>query len=196
MIRDRQGSVAERVYRLLLLAYPPAFRERYGQEMMETFRQCQRESCQAEGLKGPARFWLLILSDWVRSSWFRFYLSGAAVLALVVFWMVFVGGGLSPLRYRSPTIAQLASVEPRQMHVIAPEGPFASRVGKYGLHYLHLNAGSQRSLRQVHLFRLAGPATVADEIGSPESGAKFFKLIGDPSIKRAEFVELPRQIPE
>src|SRR5215471_8749082 len=44
MIYDPARSLAERVYRVMLLAYRPGFRQRYGQEMIEAFRDTERAS--------------------------------------------------------------------------------------------------------------------------------------------------------
>lgn len=54
---------ADRVYALLLRAYPPAFRARYGQEMMLVFRDQYRDRDVS-----TARFWLRVLWDVMRSA--------------------------------------------------------------------------------------------------------------------------------
>ena len=56
-------SAAERVYRLLLRAYPPDFRAAYGREMTLLFRDRRRYS----GARG-ARFWVELLWDVARSA--------------------------------------------------------------------------------------------------------------------------------
>jgi len=56
-------SAAERVYRLLLRAYPPRFRAEYGREMTLVFRDRRREAGRAS-----ARFWLEVLDDVARSA--------------------------------------------------------------------------------------------------------------------------------
>ncbi|HEV2669797.1 MAG TPA: hypothetical protein VGU74_01795 [Gemmatimonadales bacterium] len=54
---------AERIYRLLLRAYPPAFRAEYGQEMVLVFRdQCR------DGDVRALRFWVRVLWDVARSA--------------------------------------------------------------------------------------------------------------------------------
>jgi hypothetical protein len=54
---------AERIYRLLLRAYPPAFRAEYGREMTLLFRdQCR------EGDVGALRFWMTVMWDVARSA--------------------------------------------------------------------------------------------------------------------------------
>lgn len=55
--------IAERIYRLLLRAYPPAFRAEYGQEMMRLFRdQCRESDVRTLG------FWMRVFLDIVRSA--------------------------------------------------------------------------------------------------------------------------------
>ena len=54
---------AERVYRLLLRAYPPAFRAEYGRQMVLLFRdQCRESDVRSLG------FWARVLSDVARSA--------------------------------------------------------------------------------------------------------------------------------
>ena len=54
---------AERIYRLLLRAYPPAFRAEYGREMVLVFRdQCRDGDVRTLG------FWVRVLWDVVRSA--------------------------------------------------------------------------------------------------------------------------------
>ncbi|HEV8382691.1 MAG TPA: hypothetical protein VGQ29_13975 [Gemmatimonadales bacterium] len=54
---------AERIYRLLLRAYPPAFRAEYGREMVLLFRdQCQESDVRTVG------FWAAVISDVARSA--------------------------------------------------------------------------------------------------------------------------------
>lgn len=54
---------AERLYRCLLLAHPRAFRESYGQEMIQTFRDCYRDAYGQGGAVGVARLWAGLLHD-------------------------------------------------------------------------------------------------------------------------------------
>ncbi|HEX6966421.1 MAG TPA: hypothetical protein VF166_11515 [Gemmatimonadaceae bacterium] len=56
-------SAPERVYALLLRAYPSEFREAYGREMLQLFRDQRREV----GVRGM-RFWSAILWDVARSA--------------------------------------------------------------------------------------------------------------------------------
>jgi len=196
MIYDRERSFAERVYRLMLLAYRPGFRQRYGQEMIEAFRQGQRDRCQAEGWKGLLRFWMLILSDWSGSSLFRFYFPTVVVLAFLVCWLSFSGDTLAPPEHRNPAVAQLSLAKPLSVDAIAPEGHFATRIGRRQSRVLHPSAGRHRWASQGRLFTLAGPAALAEGTRSAEPDPKLFRLIGEPSIKRVQLLELHPQMPE
>ena len=62
---ERLVIVSERVYRLLLLAYPREFRRTYRREMIQTFRDCCREALQRREQWGVLRLWSLMLYDLV-----------------------------------------------------------------------------------------------------------------------------------
>src|SRR5579872_66245 len=59
----QRARLAERLYRCLLLAHPRAFRESYGQEMIQTFRDCYRDAYGQGGAVGVARLWAGLLHD-------------------------------------------------------------------------------------------------------------------------------------
>jgi serine/threonine protein phosphatase PrpC len=65
---ERLLTISERLYRLLLFTYPTEFRRAYRHEMMQTFRDCCRESWQRRGQWGILRLWGLILSDLVTTA--------------------------------------------------------------------------------------------------------------------------------
>ena len=56
-------SISERVYRLLLVAYPRRFRREYGEAMAQVFRDCCRAAEHGQGLRGVLRLWLATLRD-------------------------------------------------------------------------------------------------------------------------------------
>jgi len=58
---------ADRLYRLLLLAYPAGFRHEYGREMALVFRDLRREEQYRGGFR-PLRVWLDVLADLGRSA--------------------------------------------------------------------------------------------------------------------------------
>lgn len=50
---------SERIYRWLLFAYPAAFREEYGADMAQVFRDCCREAAAQGGNAAVMQLWLL-----------------------------------------------------------------------------------------------------------------------------------------
>jgi hypothetical protein len=61
--RPGRLATAERIYRVLLRAYPPAFRAMYGSEMTQLFRDQYRE-----GDASTPAFWLTVVWDVARSA--------------------------------------------------------------------------------------------------------------------------------
>ena len=59
-------TLADRIYAVLLLAYPPAFRDRFGAGMRYAFA-CDRDAARSAGLRTYARYWLTTIVDTVRS---------------------------------------------------------------------------------------------------------------------------------
>jgi len=182
----RQCSVAERVYRAMLRGYGRRFREHYGQQMMETFRQGQKESCQSGGLKGLVRFWLFILRDWVGSSLFRFYCFGASAAVIFLCW-IFLGGRTSaplPQPNQAVQVAR-ATAQPEETTL---ESVVHKPIGLRSTHLVnsHAAARRQRSVFQARVFSLEGPATLLDGASSTDSIAREFRLIGNSSINRME----------
>ena len=57
---------SERLYRLLLRAYPRAFREEYAAEMLLVFRDASRDASQP-GRLGVLRLWINVLSDFAKT---------------------------------------------------------------------------------------------------------------------------------
>lgn len=84
LLPHRRERLSERVYRLLLLAHPRAFRDAYAMEMLQTFRDCYRDAREQDGVLGVPRLWAGLLSDLARaasgqrlraiSAWFRRHL--------------------------------------------------------------------------------------------------------------------------
>jgi len=182
MICDRKRLIAEWVYRLMLLAYPPGFRQHYGLEMMEAFLQ-ERERCQSDGLEGLLRFWLLILSDWAGSSLFRFYFPALVGLAFLICGIFFGGVTSTPSADRNFTTAQLVPAEPTKVNAVTAhmgQGHIATKVARAQSHHLHFSVRRQRrESREL----LLGPSALAGGTKSVERGALLFNLIGDASIK-------------
>jgi len=196
MIYDPARSLAERVYRVMLLAYRPGFRQRYGQEMIEAFREGQRERRQADGVRGLAQFWMSILTDWSGSSLFRFYFPTVGVLAFLVCWISFSSDTSTPPEHRNPADARVALAKPLKADAIVPERYVATRIGRKQSGVLHISARRDRWASQSRLFALAGPAALAEGTTSVGPHPKVFSLIGQASIKRVQLVELTLQVPE
>lgn len=60
----RTIAISTQAYRVMLRAYPGAFRAEYGDEMTLVFRDCLRECAQDGGLWGLLIVWLHTLLDW------------------------------------------------------------------------------------------------------------------------------------
>jgi hypothetical protein len=52
-----------RLYRRVLRAYPPALRARFGQEMLEVFREQVSDAWKARGLTGLADVWACVFRE-------------------------------------------------------------------------------------------------------------------------------------
>lgn len=97
--------LSDRLYRLLLVAYPPAFRRDYGWSMAQVFRDCCREAARRGGMRAIVALWLLTLRDLARTAcvervmevlqmsgmqWIRW--SGLAAILGGALWMVGLPG--------------------------------------------------------------------------------------------------------
>jgi hypothetical protein len=60
-------SRSERVYGMLLLAYPRGFRRKYGSQMEQAFGDLHREACES-GRRRVALLWALTVSDLARTA--------------------------------------------------------------------------------------------------------------------------------
>lgn len=58
----------ERLFRILLLAYPREFRERYREELLAFFREDRRHARYGSGLLRPLRFWSATVRDLSRAA--------------------------------------------------------------------------------------------------------------------------------
>ena len=61
-------TLGERVYRVLLFAYPAAFRRRYRDDLVAFFRAHRDDSSHQDGIAGWARFWSNTLWDLAKAS--------------------------------------------------------------------------------------------------------------------------------
>jgi hypothetical protein len=74
-MRPRWLALSDRVYRLLLRAYPASFRARFAAEMAQVFSCLCREVFAQSGAVGLLRLWLLSLWDWAGaaiSQWWKY----------------------------------------------------------------------------------------------------------------------------
>ncbi|GCE51017.1 protein phosphatase [Thermosporothrix hazakensis] len=58
---------SQKLYQLLLFAYPSSFRQEYGAEMQLTFRDCCLEALQSDESGTFFRFWCLVFYDFAKS---------------------------------------------------------------------------------------------------------------------------------
>lgn len=61
--RHRLLRVSNRIYQLLLSAYPAGFRRVYGRHMAQVFRDCCREAYQQGGSASVILLWVAALCD-------------------------------------------------------------------------------------------------------------------------------------
>jgi len=54
---SRRSTVADRLYRLLLIVYPRSFRRAYGPALVQVFHDCARDAHQERGLPGLLGWW-------------------------------------------------------------------------------------------------------------------------------------------
>ena len=66
MSRQQQKEYAARIYALLLKCYPPAYRESFGSQMLQTFKDHYSDVVEVEGM-AASRFWLALIGDEVGS---------------------------------------------------------------------------------------------------------------------------------
>ena len=64
---SRDSSLSERLYHLMLLAYPRRFREEYANEMFLAFRDAYSETSRQQGTLGVLRLWCDFFCDYVKT---------------------------------------------------------------------------------------------------------------------------------
>jgi hypothetical protein len=104
--KDRSSiAVSISIYRFLLAAYPAEFRQEYGEDMVQLFRDCALRAVGQSGSSGMVRLWAVTLLDLIQSlfeehlqketnmskSTFIRISGWALVLAGIAFLMVFTG---------------------------------------------------------------------------------------------------------
>jgi hypothetical protein len=61
-------SLSLRCYRVLLRLYPEEFRQEFGEQLVQTFRDCYRANCRDQQRLGVLRLWLQIIPDIAQSA--------------------------------------------------------------------------------------------------------------------------------
>jgi hypothetical protein len=98
-------AISVNVYRFLLAAYPAKFRQEYGEDMLQLFRDCALRAVGQSGSNGMVRLWAVTFLDLIQSlfkehlqketnmskSTFIRISGWALVLAGIVFLMAFTG---------------------------------------------------------------------------------------------------------
>ncbi len=70
---NRDFPVSQRIYRILLRAYPRAHRREYGGAMAQLFRDQCHDAWNAAGYWGLSKLWLRVVPDWaITSVWEQF----------------------------------------------------------------------------------------------------------------------------
>lgn len=129
----RSGAFSERLYRMLLLAYPRAFREEYATEMLLVFRDAYREaSCQ--GASGVLRLLSDFFYDFVKTvciehvkSWMQrggggFALSGKEQIAMTLHYTLDVAQRTDIGLQRANNEDNLVSIVPEDERLMAARG--------------------------------------------------------------------------
>lgn len=61
-------SASARLYRVMLLSYPPEFHKMFAQEMEQTFTDCSRQAIHDRGIQGLLQLWGFTMYDLVTTS--------------------------------------------------------------------------------------------------------------------------------
>ncbi|HBE29606.1 MAG TPA: Stp1/IreP family PP2C-type Ser/Thr phosphatase [Ktedonobacter sp.] len=130
----RSSSFSERLYRLLLLSYPAKFRQRYGYEMLQTFRCYRQELLQRDDKWGVARLWSFVAYDLAKTVFIEhwkefdthlkrfFAISGRKNNSLIPQFSLNVAQRTDIGRLRESNEDNLASVIPDDPEVLASRG--------------------------------------------------------------------------
>ena len=131
---SRDSTLSERLYRLLLFAYPRAFREEYASEMVLAFRDAYREMLCRQGTLGVLRLWSDFFCDFVKTvciehvnSWMQhggrdFALVGKEQLAMTLQFTLDVAQRTDIGRTRATNEDNLISVVPQDSQLLQAKG--------------------------------------------------------------------------
>jgi PPM family protein phosphatase len=131
---SHDSTLSERLYRLLLFAYPRAFREEYASEMLLVFRDAYREAVYWQGTPGILRLWRDFFFDFVKTaciehgrSWIQrggreFALAGKEQLAMTLQFTLDIAQRTDIGRTRAHNEDNLVSVVPEDSHLLQTRG--------------------------------------------------------------------------
>ncbi|HET8910711.1 MAG TPA: Stp1/IreP family PP2C-type Ser/Thr phosphatase [Ktedonobacteraceae bacterium] len=128
----RHGTFPERLYKLLLLAYPRNFREEYGSEMLRVYRDAYRDTSYWQGVPGVLRLWADFFYDFVKTvciehvkSWSgesRLALSGKEQLAMTLHYTLDIAQRTDIGRKRENNEDNLISIVPDDDQLLQARG--------------------------------------------------------------------------
>ena len=131
---SRDSILSVRLYRLLLLAYPRAFRQEYTSEMVLVFRDAYREASRRQGTLGVLRLWSNFFYDFVKTvcieharSWMQrggrdFALAGKEQFAMTLQFTLDVAQRTDIGRKRVTNEDNLISVVPQDSQLLQARG--------------------------------------------------------------------------
>jgi PPM family protein phosphatase len=131
---SHDSTLSERLYRLLLLAYPRDFREEYASEMLLVFRDAYREAVYWQGMLGVLRLWRDFFFDFVKTAciehgrnWIQrggrdFALAGKEQLAMTLQFTLDIAQRTDIGRTRANNEDNLISVVPQDSHLLQARG--------------------------------------------------------------------------
>lgn len=129
-----ESRFSERLYRLLLLAYPQAFREEYATEMLLVFRDAYRDAKDQQGTPGVLRLWGDFFYDFVKTvciehakNWMQrggreIALAGKEQLAMTLQFTLNVAQRTDTGRIRANNEDNLVSVVPQDNQLLQAKG--------------------------------------------------------------------------
>jgi PPM family protein phosphatase len=131
---NRDNARSLRLYRLLLFAYPRAFRKEYASEMLLLFRDVYYETLQQQGTLGVLRLWGDVFYDLVKTvciehirNWIYrgerdFALTGKEQLAMTLPFTLHVAQRTDIGRKRANNEDNLISIVPEDRHLLQEKG--------------------------------------------------------------------------
>ncbi|HEY7125929.1 MAG TPA: PP2C family serine/threonine-protein phosphatase [Ktedonobacterales bacterium] len=157
---DGTQGFSLRLYRLLLLAYPRAFREEYGSEMALVFSDAYREASERHGTLGVVHLWNDVFVDVVKSAclqWARHWrersgrdyaLAGKDQFAMALQFRLDVAQRTDVGRKRASNEDNLVAVVPEEHQLLQEKGALFVVADGWGDHE-HGVVASELTIRHV-----------------------------------------------